>query len=243
MGLKDWNLIAKAIQSNWNSYDSFVIIHGYDTIFYTGSAISFMFENNNKSIILTNVYSNDIVKAITICKTINFNDVCILQNVNNENTEPVLIKAVNIKNPIYTTVSNNSLSLRPPFGGRSELRDLFTLMNPDIKIKIIKVQPDLKSVPLSGENCLILDNYKSGSISSTLIAQLKEIKSKGVLIVSTSSSGSISPELEKIGVINGGSIQIETLYIKCLYILSNIQGEQRKNVDMNKLFSISLRGE
>jgi L-asparaginase len=48
-----WVKIASAIQKNYNQYDGFVILHGTDTMAYTASALSYMFENLDKPIILT----------------------------------------------------------------------------------------------------------------------------------------------------------------------------------------------
>ena len=48
-----WVKIALIIKKNYNDYDGFVILHGTDTMAYTASALSFMFENLDKPIILT----------------------------------------------------------------------------------------------------------------------------------------------------------------------------------------------
>ncbi len=48
-----WIKIAKTIERNYNQYDGFVVLHGTDTMAYTASALSFMFENLDKPIILT----------------------------------------------------------------------------------------------------------------------------------------------------------------------------------------------
>ena len=48
-----WEKIAQTIQRNYHTYDGFVILHGTDTMAYTASALSFMFENLDKPIILT----------------------------------------------------------------------------------------------------------------------------------------------------------------------------------------------
>jgi len=48
-----WVKIASNIKKNYNRYDGFVILHGTDTMAYTASALSFMFENLDKPIILT----------------------------------------------------------------------------------------------------------------------------------------------------------------------------------------------
>ena len=48
-----WVKIALTIKKNYNNFDGFVILHGTDTMAYTASALSFMFENLDKPIILT----------------------------------------------------------------------------------------------------------------------------------------------------------------------------------------------
>jgi L-asparaginase len=49
----DWQRIADDIKQNYDDYDGFVVLHGTDTMAYTSSALSFMFENLNKPIIVT----------------------------------------------------------------------------------------------------------------------------------------------------------------------------------------------
>lgn len=48
-----WVKIADTILSNYEKYNGFVVLHGTDTMAYTASALSFMFENLTKPIILT----------------------------------------------------------------------------------------------------------------------------------------------------------------------------------------------
>lgn len=48
-----WAKIAGIIDTNYDAYDGFVILHGTDTMAYTASALSFMLENLSKPVILT----------------------------------------------------------------------------------------------------------------------------------------------------------------------------------------------
>ncbi len=48
-----WAQIAKTIEKNYTRYDGFVILHGTDTMAYTASALSYMFENLDKAVIMT----------------------------------------------------------------------------------------------------------------------------------------------------------------------------------------------
>ncbi len=45
--------LAALIEKNYNIYNGFVVLHGSDTMAYTASALSFMFENLSKPIIFT----------------------------------------------------------------------------------------------------------------------------------------------------------------------------------------------
>ncbi|MGX5914110.1 asparaginase [Aliidiomarina sp. Khilg15.8] len=53
MAPADWQRIADDIQQHYADYDAFVILHGTDTMAYTASALSFMFENLDKPVIIT----------------------------------------------------------------------------------------------------------------------------------------------------------------------------------------------
>lgn len=48
-----WQKMVSIIETNYDLYDGFVILHGTDTMAYTASALSFMIENLSKPIILT----------------------------------------------------------------------------------------------------------------------------------------------------------------------------------------------
>lgn len=52
-GTELWVLIAEVVTRYYNDYDGFVVLHGTDTMAYTASGLSFMFENLTKPIILT----------------------------------------------------------------------------------------------------------------------------------------------------------------------------------------------
>ncbi len=49
----DWVKLARTIEKHYNDYDGFVILHGTDTMAYSASALSFMFQNLTKPVIFT----------------------------------------------------------------------------------------------------------------------------------------------------------------------------------------------
>ena len=48
-----WEKIATIIQTNYDDFDGFVVLHGTDTMAYSASALSFMLENLSKPVIFT----------------------------------------------------------------------------------------------------------------------------------------------------------------------------------------------
>jgi L-asparaginase len=48
-----WAKLGKIIQENYSKFDGFVVLHGTDTMSYTASALSFMFQNLGKPVVFT----------------------------------------------------------------------------------------------------------------------------------------------------------------------------------------------
>ncbi len=53
VGLNEWTKLANLVEDHYDDFDGFVILHGSDTMAYTASALSFMFVNLSKPVILT----------------------------------------------------------------------------------------------------------------------------------------------------------------------------------------------
>lgn len=53
IGVDHWIEIGHALRDAYDDFDGFVIVHGTDTMAYTASALSFMFENLGKPVVLT----------------------------------------------------------------------------------------------------------------------------------------------------------------------------------------------
>ena len=49
----NWRKIAHAVYDNYNAYDGFVILHGTDTMSFSGSALSFMLDGLQKPVVFT----------------------------------------------------------------------------------------------------------------------------------------------------------------------------------------------
>ena len=53
MEYEDWTQIAEDIADNYDKFDSFIVLHGTDTMAYATSALSFMLVNLAKPVIVT----------------------------------------------------------------------------------------------------------------------------------------------------------------------------------------------
>lgn len=53
ISLNDWKEIAAIIKKYYSDYEGFVVLHGTDTLAYTASALSFMFDNLSKPVVIT----------------------------------------------------------------------------------------------------------------------------------------------------------------------------------------------
>lgn len=53
MNPERWVEIASIIETHYNDYDGFVVLHGSDTMSYSASALSFMLENLSKPVVFT----------------------------------------------------------------------------------------------------------------------------------------------------------------------------------------------
>lgn len=51
--IEDWLDVGREIANSYDDYDGFVVLHGTDTMAFTASALSFMFENLGKPVVLT----------------------------------------------------------------------------------------------------------------------------------------------------------------------------------------------
>ena len=49
----NWRQMARVVKENYDEYDGFVILHGTDTMAYSASALSFMFDNLCKPVVFT----------------------------------------------------------------------------------------------------------------------------------------------------------------------------------------------
>lgn len=85
-----WNDIVHAIERNYHEYSGFVILHGTDTMAFTTSAVSFLLDNLNKTVVFTgsqiplceirNDARENIITSILLASNYSIRDVCLYFN-------------------------------------------------------------------------------------------------------------------------------------------------------------------
>jgi L-asparaginase len=202
-----WQLIANDVQANYHRYDGFVILHGTDTMAYTASALSFMFENLAKPVIVTGSQiplaemrsdgQANLLNALHIAANYPINEVTLFFNnqlmrgnrstkshadgfnaFTSPNLPPLLEAGINIQ------VSNGVLLDQKPAG---EFRVHQISSQP---IGVITLYPGISHEVIRNTlrqpvNAMILLTFGVGNApqNAQLLAHLKEASERGVIVV------------------------------------------------------------
>ncbi|XP_058839457.1 L-asparaginase-like [Topomyia yanbarensis] len=218
MGVSDWVHIATDIQQSYEFFDGFVILHGTDTMAYTASALSFMFENLGKTVIITGSQipifetrtdgNDNFTSALILAGNYIIPEVCVFFNsklfrgnrtvkvssesldaFNSPNTAPLAKMGINVE-------VDYRLIFRPctmeKFTVHTRLAENVGLLRlfPSISTAAVKA---FLNPPMNG---VVLQTYGSGNIPinrSELVEALREATDRGVLVVNCTqcSEGSV----------------------------------------------------
>jgi L-asparaginase len=211
---EDWKQIAEKIYEHYNSYDGFVVLHGTDTMAYTASALSFMFENPTKPIILTGSQlplgiartdgRNNIINAVEMAAAKKedgspmVQEVCIcFENKLYRGNRTYKNNAEDFDafaSPNYPILANVGVSIKynRDFIARTEQENvkLSTQMDPNIAILKLYpgISPHVVQAVLGTENLrgVIMETYGSGNSckSEWFLEMLSEAVQKGIIIMS-----------------------------------------------------------
>ncbi|TYA74501.1 asparaginase [Seonamhaeicola marinus] len=208
-----WVQIAELIESNYNAFDGFVILHGSDTMSYTASALSFMLENLAKPVVFTGSQlpigdlrtdaKENLITSIQVASLQKDNkpviqEVCLYFEYKlyrgNRTTKMNAEHFEAFASPNYNelAVSGVHLKVNKKYLFRSDKNEVLKVhKNLDNNIALIKLFPGItetviKSV-LSTPNlkAIILETYGAGNCTtaSWFIELLKETISKGIHII------------------------------------------------------------
>lgn len=224
MGPEDWIKIAKTIDTHYYDYDGFVVIHGTDTMAYTASALSFIFSNLGKPVILVGsmlpfgeVHSDarrNLACSILIAGTCGLflPEVCIFFNDRllrgNRSTKVSSVAIAAFDSPNIPPLAymgtdmtvNDGIILPTPKGRFGVGLDLET------RIMVVRLIPgfvDLEAILSSDVKGVVLLLYGTGNAPARRTAFINWVKAliaKGVVVVACSQCLRGTVELEEYAV-------------------------------------------
>lgn len=241
----DWNNMAKYIYDRYYDYNAFIIIVNNESLLYTAIALSFIIEDLNKPIIFTN--GDNVFASLLSTSQTKIPEVMIYSNNN-------LFRAVksiyygfdNFSSPDYYPLSNvNCLQIHD--NKYPSLKYINNLVIPIIKVFPGIDQNYMNSV-LNTKNVhgiiIELNGNNSGLINKNILQTIKNITSRGTLVVCVSenklnTNNDIDIRLINAGCLDAGNATTETAYIKLAFLLSNVHEKKL----IGKLMEINFRGE
>ncbi len=277
MGLEHWTQLAEMVENNYHDYDGFVILHGSDTMAYTASALSFMFENLAKPVILTGSQlpigmvrtdgKENFITSIEIASDYQNGkpmvpEVCIyFENELYRGNRTYKYNAEHFeafRSPNYPPLAEvgvhikyNKELIRPCGEGHFAID---TSMNNHVAV--LSLFPGISeyiidaAMNISSNQLLIIRTFGSGNAMTYpwFLRALENAIDNGLIIVNVSQcqGGGVlqgryetSSQLERMGVISGGDMQIEAALTKGMHLIS----KNLSRAEFAHLFTKSLRGE
>ena len=265
-----WEELAHIIENQYDHYDGFVILHGTDTMSYTASALSFMLENLNKTIVLTgsqlpmsflrNDAHDNFITSLIIAAKSKVPEVCIYfenklfrgnrtTKLNAENFDaffsgnyaPLAEAGLHIK-------YNESQIAEPP-KGKLKVHYHF-----DKNIAILKIFPGITQevmhniLNIKGLRGIILETYGAGNAptASWFYKELEAAIKKNILIfnILQCKSGGIAPAIYQAGLRMEGVVNgYDITGEAAITKLMFLLGQNYDYETIKKLLVTSMRGE
>lgn len=208
-----WEAIANIIETNYTSFDGFVVLHGSDTMSYSASILSFMLENLEKPVIFSgsqlpigDLRTDAKENLITSIQLASLHDegMSIIREVclyfeyklyrGNRTTKINAEHFEAFDSPNYPTLAESGVHLKinHEFLRKKEFKDdLIVRTELDTNIGVLKLFPGISEpfveTVLSAKNLrgLIIETYGSGNATTEkwFINQLKNAIKRGLYII------------------------------------------------------------
>ncbi|KAM4056052.1 ankyrin repeats (3 copies) domain-containing protein [Hirsutella rhossiliensis] len=257
----DWSAMAAAVADNYHLFDGFVILHGTDSLAYTASALSFLFSDLGKPVILTGSQApifalqsdavDNLLGSLVIAGTFAIPEVSAasFEAFASPNCEPLArVNGLGIDvdwSRVLRPTSIAGFRVEPALDtAHVACLRVFPGIKPEMVDAVLHL-PDIRG--------LILETFGMGNVpggaDGRLTRVIRHAVDRGVIVVNVSQcvSGFVSPVyapgtlLGRAGVIFGLDLTPEAALAKLSYLLA--RPDLTSNDDIARAFSRSLRGE
>lgn len=269
---RHYTMIAETIEENYDKYDSFIIIYGTDTMAYMASQLSFMFENLNKTVVITgsqipisewrNDAESNLVGAFTVAEHMIPEVVVFFNGRLYRGNRICKESSTNLKafgSPNFPELAKFDVFLnyrrdlirRPPKEG--DKFQVFKLL--ERRIALIYMHPLItSSIFLSAfkrAKAIVLQTYGMGNFPLSRVDLLEVLEDailkyqKTVVIVSQCRTGFVRSSYASCTELKKlGAVLAEDMTIEAVIAkLSYILGKGFKGPDIKKQMMTDLRGE
>lgn len=230
----DWVTIGQTLLNEYNKYHTFIVTHDRDTMSYTASALSFMMENINKPIYVT----DDIKLAMVMAKKYSIPEVGIC-------TQGKLYRGNRYGGP-YPHLGDihnlyDKIILKSP---TDKFR--FLPINPKNRVVVIKMFPGIDTKFLNGVtrgeiHGIVLEQDSTTPTTKEFLIAVRELVKKGIVVCSVGNVGNTGNDLESVGVISGGDMTTEAAVTKIYFLLSHLKDPNHRF--LTNLIQQNTRGE
>ena len=204
-----WQALALDIQSKYHNFDGFIILHGTDTMSYSASALSFIFENLSKPVIITGSQiplsqlrtdaRSNLLNALYLAAYHPINEVCLFFNNQlfrgNRTTKQYADGFDAFVSPNYPVLLEAGIEIKNIAGQKQKsINTPLQVSNIEAQsIAILHLFPGLDwqvldNLLTSPLQALVLLTYGVGNAQQDekLLATLSEASERGILIVNCS---------------------------------------------------------
>ena len=211
-----WVRLAQTIRDHYERFDSFVILHGTDTMAYTASALSFMLDNLGKPVILTGAQlpigvartdaRENLLTALEIAADrqdgrptvpevcLYFNSLLLRGN-RAKKRESVHFNAFHSENYPHLAMAGVRIEYNRPFIARHDSSQPFSIQTAlDDRVAILKLFPGITPVVVAAIlnvpslRGVVLETFGAGNAPTDvwLLESLSQAIERGVVIVNVS---------------------------------------------------------
>ncbi len=262
-----WVELAQKIESLYNEYEGFVVIHGTNTMNYTASALSFALQNLRKPIILTgalhpiNELTGDGRMNLIFAIRAALLDIAevgivlgprVLRGCRAKKVDESILQTFDT--PRFPELADFSTEIYlHPWRTVRRKRTLLSQPTFDSNVVVLTLTPGISNHFLDAvlairPHGIIMRAYGVGMIPEELFPWLRKVAKEDIPVVFTSQSlrGTIDLHkyrkqlvLEELGIISGKNMTYECAMVKLMWALTQTQSSRR----LREMMERSLVGE